>query len=239
MSGYFYALGGANYDKKESLIVDLDIIKETNKKNPTLLLVTAANNDNPNKINVMEKYFESLGISVKLLTSDNLEADKINDLFGNADIIYLCGGITSRLLEYAKKINLYNLLIDAFNKGKIIVGVSAGAILFFDYGYGDKDAYMYNMESVNHTIVNGIGIFSGVFCPHYQNSGLLSFHEEIKKYNLNGFALENGSALKISNENFTIIKSKGTSAFIFECDNQHKLKYLKENVVYDVKLFKQ
>lgn len=239
MSGYFYALGGANYDKKESLIVDLDIIKETNKKNPTLLLVTAANNDNPNKINVMEKYFESLGISVKLLKSDNLEADKINDLFGNADIIYLCGGITSRLLEYAKKINLYNLLIDAFNKGKIIVGVSAGAILFFDYGYGDKDAYMYNMESVNHTIVNGIGIFAGVFCPHYQNSGLLSFHEEITKYNLNGFALENGSALKISNENFTVVKSKGTSAFIFECDNHHKLKYLKENVVYDVKLFKQ
>ena len=31
MSGYLYALGGANYEKKESLIIDLDIIKETKK----------------------------------------------------------------------------------------------------------------------------------------------------------------------------------------------------------------
>ena len=31
MSGYFYAIGGTNYDKNESLIIDLDIIKETKK----------------------------------------------------------------------------------------------------------------------------------------------------------------------------------------------------------------
>ena len=48
---YFYAIGGANYDKKESLDIDFDFLKESGKSNPTILLVTAANNDDINKIN--------------------------------------------------------------------------------------------------------------------------------------------------------------------------------------------
>ena len=227
MSGYFYALGGANYDKKESYTIDIDIITETHKEHPYVLLITAANNDNDNKTITIENYFESLGCNVVVLKSDNIDFGEIKNMINSCDIIYLCGGITSRLVEYAIKINLHELLINAFNNGKIIVGVSAGAILFFDYGYGDKDAYFYNLESVNHKIVEGLGIFDGVFCPHYQNSGLLSFHEEIKNYNLNGFALENGSALKISSEGFKVIKSKGTSAFIFKSENNHVLEYLK------------
>ena len=189
MSGYFYAIGGANYDKKESYTIDIDIITETHKEHPYVLLITAANNDNDNKTSTIVNYFESLGCNVVVLKSDNIDLGEIKNMINSCDIIYLCGGITSRLVEYAIKINLHELLINAFNNGKIIVGVSAGAILFFDYGYGDKDAYFYNLESVNHKIVEGLGIFDGVFCPHYQNSGLLSFHEEIKNYNLNGFAL--------------------------------------------------
>ena len=238
MNGYFYAIGGANYDKKESYIIDLDIIAQTHKKHPSILLITAANNDNINKTSSIIHYFESLGCNVGVLKSDNVNIHDVEALFEENDIIYLCGGITSRLVEYAEKINLHKMLINAYTNGKIIVGVSAGAILFFDYGYGDKDAYFYNLESVNHKIVNGLGIFNGVFCPHYQNNGLLSFHEEIKKYNLNGFALENGTALKIKKDDFTLIKSKGTSGFIFRYENDHKLEYLKDSSLYKISLFK-
>ena len=238
MSGYFYAIGGANYDKKESYIIDLDIIKETNKINPKMLLVTAANNDNIDKTQTITNYFNSLGVLVTVLKSDNLDLCVINNLIAESDIIYLCGGITSRLVDYASKINLQDLLFNAFLSGKIIAGVSAGAIIFFDYGYGDKDAYLYNLETVNHNIVKGLGIFEGVFCPHYQNNGLLSFHEEIKKFKCNGFALENGAALKISNDYFLAIKEKGTSGFIFDYNLNHRLRYLKENELYHIKLFK-
>ena len=238
MSGYFYAIGGANYDKKESYVIDLDIIKETNKINPKMLLVTAANNDNLDKTKAIISYFNSLGVLVTVLKSDNLNMNVINDLITESDIIYFCGGITSRLVDYANKINLQELLITAFQNGKIIAGVSAGAILFFEYGYGDKDAYFYNLETVNHNIVKGLGIFDGVFCPHYQNNGLLSFHEEIKEFECNGFALENGAALKISNAYFSVIKGKGTSGFIFDCNLNHRLGYLKENELYHIKLFK-
>ena len=241
MSGYFYALGGANYEKKESLIIDLDIIKETKKDNPKVLYIPIASNDDINKINVFTKYYEELGANVETLYSYNLDlfeneiAKKINE----SDIIYLAGGFTYRLFDFSKKYNLQNLLINAFNDGKIIVGVSAGAILMFDYGFGDKDAYTFNLETVNYQMTNGIGILNGIYCPHYQNSGLLCFHEEIKKYQLDGYAVENGAALKININSFTVVKSKGCSAFRFNKDKMHQLEYLKENVIYKIDLLKE
>ena len=230
---YFYAIGGSNYDKKESLDIDLDFIKESGKSNPTILLVTAANNDDINKINSFKNYFNELGANVILLTSNIANSSEIDDLIKKSDIIYLAGGITSRLYEYAVKTNLKKFLIDSYLKGKIIVGVSAGAIILFDYGYGDKDAFTYNLETTNHKITKGLGIFEGVFCPHYQNNGLLEFHEEIKNFNLNGYALENGAALKISDDGFTLIKQRGSSAFMFDKNDNHKLIYLNTNDKYD------
>lgn len=239
MSGYFYAIGGANYEKKESLKIDLDIISQSKKKNPNVLLIAAAINDDINKVNTFKSYYESLGCNVKLLPSiKSLSENEIITLFDSSDIIYLSGGITTRLLEYAKSINLQKLLINAYKNGKIIAGVSAGAILLFSYGYGDKDAFIYNLETTNHHITNGLGILCGIFCPHYQNSGLLSFHEEVKKYPFNGFALENGASLKICEDGFIVIKEKGSSAFLFDKDKNYQLQYLKENVFYNLNLFK-
>ena len=73
----------------------------------------------------------------------------------------------------------------------------------FSAGYGDKDAFMFNMELVNQKITDGLAIFDGIFCPHYQNSGMTSFHSVIKNYDKNGYAVENGACLKIKNGEFS------------------------------------
>lgn len=240
MSGIFYAIGGANYEKNESLSIDLDILRQSNKKNPNVLLIPIANNDDLDKINTFKFYYEELGFIVDVLYSYNkeLSTDEIKNAINNADIIYLSGGITSRLYEFAMKYNLKDLILSAYNDGKIIVGVSAGAIIFFEYGYGDKEAYVFNLETVNHQTTRGLAIFEGIFCPHYQNNGLLSFHDEVKKFEFNGYALENGSCLKICNEGFYIVKEKGSNAFIFNYKDNHRLQYLKNSILYKEICFK-
>ena len=240
MSGYFYAIGGANYDKKESLTIDLDIIKESGKTNPNLLYVPVALNDDENKINSFLTYYKELGAKVDVLYSVNVDLDKeiIVDKFSKSDIIYLSGGMTSRLVSFCQTYDLKEAFFKAFDEGKIIVGVSAGAISFFEYGFGDKEAYTYNLESVNHKMTNGLGLFKGIFCPHYQNSGLLSFHDEVKKFDVDAFALENGAALKINKRGFIVVKNKGCNAFSFIYEEQHKLNYLKEQQLFKVDLFK-
>ena len=240
MNGYFYAIGGANYDKNESLIIDLDIIKETKKVNPILLYIAVAQNDDINKINTFKKYYESLGVIVNVLYTYNvkLNTNVIFDAINCSDIIYFSGGVTSRIIEFAMKYSIQEMLKNAYINGKIIVGVSAGAIMLFEYGYGDKDAYVYNLETVNHHITNGLGICEGVFCPHYQNNGLLAFNDVIKEYPCDGYALENGTALKINADGFKVIKSKGCSAFRFLKDKNYHLEYLKQDVLYTGDLYK-
>lgn len=233
MSGFFYAIGGANYEKKESLTIDLDILKQVNKDNPKVLYINAANPEIKKALKFKE-YYEELGFVVKLLEPN----DDIVSLFSQADIIYYGGGITSRLKEFIIQNNLLELTINAYISGKIIVGVSAGAIVFFEYGFGDKEAYVFNLETVNHKLTEGIGFFNGIFCPHYQNSGLLSFHDEIKKYPLDAFALENGAALKINEKGYIVVKGKGCNAFRFDYKDNYRLDYLKKDVLYPCCLFK-
>ena len=230
MSSYFYAIGGANYDKKESLTIDLDILKECNKSNPNVLFVGAAQGFDKDKANVFKKYYESIGFKVDILK----EEDDISKLIGNYDVVYLSGGITKRLYDYSLKTGLKELLISYASSNGIVVGVSAGAILMFEAGYGDKDAFVFNMELVNQKITDGLAIFNGVFCPHYQNSGMTSFHSVIKNYDKNGYAVENGACLKIKDNNFVVIKEKNTIVFLLDKNENHKLIYLKTNKIYSL-----
>ena len=230
MSSYFYAIGGANYDKKESLTIDLDILKECNKSNPNVLFIGAAQGFDKEKANVFKKYYESIGFKVDILK----EEDDISKLMGNYDVVYLSGGITKRLYDYSLKTGLKELLISYASSNGIVVGVSAGAILMFEAGYGDKDAFVFNMELVNQKITDGLAIFNGVFCPHYQNSGMTSFHSVIKDYDKSGYAVENGACLKIKNNQFVVVKEKNTNVFLLDKNNNHKLVYLKTNEIYSL-----
>ena len=232
--GYFYAIGGANYDKRESLKIDLDIIKETKKESPVVLLIAIASYDNDKKIEQFKSYYESLNAKVVVLYTADMDNTKEEILFQMkyADVIYFTGGITSKLVKFITVYKLRDDLIELCKAGKIIAGVSAGAIMMFTRGFGDKDAYTYNLETVNHQFVDGNNIFDGVFCPHYQKDGLLVFNDEVKQYSLNGYALENGCALKINQDGYYVIKSKGCNAFRFLLENNHQLEYLKEDVLY-------
>lgn len=234
--GLYYAIGGTNYDTEESLEIDLDIKKEINKANPKVLYIGAAYNDDKNQIEKFKKYYQKLGFEVDVLYSYQIELkeEEILDKIIYSDLIYLGGGMVSLLMEFALKYDLQKYLKFAINNGKIVAGVSAGAIILFQYGYGDKEAYYNNLESRNHKVVSGLGIYNGVFCPHYQLKGLESFHDEIKNYKCNGYALENGAALKICNNNFTIIKNKNSNAFMFDYSLNHQLCYLKSNKNYPI-----
>lgn len=249
MSGIYYAIGGANYAIKESLEIDLDILNEARKINyighkrndtPNVLYVGAALDDDKKQINLFKSYYTELGFNVNLLYSykKNITKEEIELFFNENDVIYFGGGMTSKLINFVKKYDLKELIINSFNNNKIIAGVSAGAIMLFSYGFGDRESFVDNFISVNHKMTEGINIFSTTFCPHYQNSSGIFYHDEVKKYNVNGFAVENGASLKIKNNNFTVIKSKNSNVFMFDKTNNYKLVHLKNDIVYDINLLR-
>jgi peptidase E len=192
------------------------------------------------QINVFKSYYESIGFKVNILYTynKNISLSEIENEFMSNDIIYFGGGMTSKLIDFINKFNLKETIIKSYENNKIIAGVSAGAIMLFSYGFGDKEAFVDNLISINHKMTNGIGIFKATFCPHYQNSGGIFYHDEVRKFDSNGFAVENGAALKIYENNFEIIKSKNTNVFMFDKTDNYKLIHLKNGIIYDIELLK-
>jgi peptidase E len=196
--------------------------------------------DDFKQINVFKSYYESIGFKVNILYTynKNISHSEIENEFMSNDIIYFGGGMTSKLIDFINKFNLKETIIKSYENNKIIAGVSAGAIMLFSYGFGDKEAFVDNLISINHKMTNGIGIFKATFCPHYQNSGGIFYHDEVRKFDSNGFAVENGAALKIYENNFEIIKSKNTNVFMFDKTDNYKLIHLKNGIIYDIELLK-
>ena len=75
MSGIYYAIGGANYQAKESIEIDLDILNEIKKNQlkPSVLYIGVALCDDSKQIYTFKSYYEELGFQVDVLYSHNLD----------------------------------------------------------------------------------------------------------------------------------------------------------------------
>jgi aminopeptidase N len=64
------------------------------------------------------------------------------------------------MLAVWKEWNLHNILQNAYQKGIVMSGVSAGAICWFEKGITDSFA-----EELN--IIDCLGLVEGISCPHF------------------------------------------------------------------------
>src|SRR5690606_33251849 len=55
-----------------------------------------------------------------------------------ADLIYVGGGNTLMMMKKWRRFGVDELLKEAFDKGKVLCGVSAGSICWFDFGISDS-----------------------------------------------------------------------------------------------------
>ena len=65
----------------------------------------------------------------------------LNKIINQSDIIYVGGGNTKSMLAVFREWRLDQFLISAYQSGKILAGVSAGAICWFNQGVTDSWAH--------------------------------------------------------------------------------------------------
>ena len=214
----YYLMGGRF--QSNGLIIK-DILEKKAVK--SILFVDSANRLHNENFARFKAEFCFMGASYYLY-DERLDA---KSQFDDSDLIFFNGGRTEDLMKEAILKDFKSLLKD----DKIYVGVSAGAIMFFDSGYGDKNAYLDNRTYYGFDFTKGLNIFNYLFCPHYNKEGILSFNEEIKKYDLPGFALTDGALMKIEDSHFSIIKEKNAESFVCTKD---KIIPLKMGEIYEI-----
>lgn len=110
-----------------------------------------------------------------------------------------------------KEWGLDHILREAWERGVILSGLSAGAICWFKEGVTD---------SMNGPLtgLNGLGFLQGSFCPHYdgEKERRPAFHRLISEKSLSeGYAADDGAALHfIGNQLFQVVSSRaGAQAY--------------------------
>ena len=202
--------GNTTYETKK---IDEEIIKMTGKTNPTLLFVGLASSFSDSYYDVIKNNYKSLGATPVYLKKNNLihNPDLVKEKFKNADIIYIGGGDTLKLLEKIEEYNLKELFDEAKEQNKVLAGISAGAILLSKKGY--SDAYILREEKDTYEMIKGFNYTNIIITPHYHNDldKCRQLEEYLKKHNEEVYGIENNSALFIEDNNIKVINSNKDS----------------------------
>jgi peptidase E len=84
----------------------------------------------------------------------------LSSFLDEQDIFYVGGGNTANLLGIWRTHGLDRLLADAFRRGAILCGVSAGMICWFQASVTDSFGELAPLR-------DGLGLLTGSVCPHY------------------------------------------------------------------------
>ena len=197
------------YETKE---IDQEIVRLTEKTNPNFLFLAHSQipfgeEAEKNYYLVMKKIYENLDCNVRWLKISELREDinKAKEAVEWADIIYEGGGATELMINLWKETGFDIILKDAYESGKVMCGISAGAICWFNSGFTD-DPKLVDVE-INR--IYALDLIDAYFTPHCQKEGKMDrVRKSLKHVDKIGISLSNCTALEIIDDEYRIIKTK-------------------------------
>ena len=218
MKKQIIAIGGGGFGRSPGEgLIEKYILDQSKKKVPNICFIPTATGDNEAyKVNFYST-FSKLDCSPAHLDFFK-RTPNLQDLILNQDIIFVGGGNTKSMLAVWKDWELDILLNEAYEKGVIMSGVSAGAICWFDQGITDS-------WSEDLKVTDCLGFVRGACCPHYDEEPQRK--PSLKKFLLEKvlnscYAVEGGCALHIQDEKEykSIVFSQNKNSFHVEIKNK-------------------
>lgn len=215
--GKIVAIGGGEIGRPgypvETTGIDREIIKLSGKRRPRLLFISTASSDAVVYVKAVEKHFgQRLGCQVDflLLARESLAQKTVQKKILESDIVYVGGGNTLKMMKIWRRAGVDKVLSQAFQKGIILAGLSAGAICWFRYGLSDSGNLKKGRKKSLYTRVKGLNLINLTVSPHHireksRRRGLISI---MKKTPGVGIALDDYAALEIVDDQYRVIRSK-------------------------------
>jgi peptidase E len=123
------------------------------------------------------------------------------------DVIYVGGGNTANLLVLWRRHGLDVLLRQAWSRGAVLAGVSAGMLCWFKGGVTDSFGGL-------EPLPDGLGLIDATACPHYdgESNRRPTYHRAIAGGMQAGYAADDGAALHFHGENLVEVVSSRAQA---------------------------
>ena len=217
------AIGGGGFTHQLDLGLDQFVIDKLKSTNNKIGFLATASKDDEKKISLFYKRFENTEFE---LSHFNLTSNinGFSEWLMSKDLVYIAGGNTVFMLEIWKKNKLEQIFKDAYEKGTILSGISAGAVCWFDWILSDSVGPGFNP-------LRGINLISGSCTPHSSNIERINqFELDIKNNKLpQGIAIDDGVAVVFVDGKPTEVYSSRKNHTAYFLD-KHKKINLKEYI---------
>lgn len=223
------AIGGGEIRNKTTLKIDEYIANlakiHAGDKRANALFIGTASHDSMPYFNSFRKTYTSvfdIKAEVALIVYGEMDVSRIAAKIDAADMIYVGGGDTLFMLSKWKETGIDKLLISAYDNGKIICGVSAGAICWFKNMYTDYE--IMRKLSADYKVEKGLGVIDGLICPHFNERETDFMAAFLSGGFKSAFCVENDAAIEFTDGKPTKVLSSGGKAFIMKNENGNIVK---------------
>ena len=218
------AIGGGGFTHQLDQSLDQFVIDNLKKTNNKIGFLATASKDDEKKISLFYKSLEKTDFELShfnLTTNIN----GFSEWIMSKDLVYIGGGNTVFMLEIWRKNKLEHIFKEAYEKGIILSGISAGAVCWFDWILSDAVGPGFNP-------LRGINLISGSCTPHSSNIERINqFESDIKNNKLpQGIAIDDGVAVVFVDGKPTEVYSsrKNHTAYFLDKDKKINLtEYIK------------
>ena len=209
------ALGGGGFSMEpENPLLDRYILEQSTNQNPKICFIGTASGDAEGYIERFYNFFRMEECEPTHLSLFKPHTRDIKNFIMNQDILYVGGGNTKNLMTLWREWEIDVAIRQAYDKGTILAGLSAGALCWFEDGitdsYGDELAP-----------ISCLGILRGSHCPHYdgEEERRPAYQKFIQEGKVgSGYAADDGVALHFIDEELHKIVSSREHAKGYRVD---------------------
>ncbi len=160
MKKHIVAIGGGGFGRNmSSCLIEKYLLKLSEKECPKICFLPTATGDDDTYIVRFYSIFTRLNCIPSHIQFFKRTIDIHSEIM-NQDLIFVGGGNTKSMLAIWNEWGMSELLNDAYNKGIIMSGVSAGAICWFTNGITDS-------WDTELRMLPCLDFIKGTCCPHY------------------------------------------------------------------------
>ena len=206
------AMGGGGFAMEpENPLLDRFFFSLSKKTKPKVCFVSTASGDAEGYIERFYAAMKTHDVESSHLALYRGPIGSLRDYVLGKDVLYVGGGNTRNLLALWKEWNLHKIIVEAYQRGVVVGGVSAGSICWFEEGVTD---------SVPGSLskLNCLGILKGSNCPHYdgETERRPAYQRLVREGMKAGFACDDGVAAHFSNETLVEFVSSRPNALAYK-----------------------